>query len=165
MSMFSQPIAGPSPAQRRVTAPSAPGQVPLPDVPGEALELDLAAMSADLEQQIKQHEAKLEEAEARMKEFKIRNLDAQSSDGKDAMGRVVDAAKQLEQAKLELREAENARDMAKAQISASLQPAPQANNAPAAPIVESQLPVATPEIDARIEAQKRKLGIADKVAA
>ena len=109
-----------------------------------------------LNEQIKQHEAKLEEAEARMKEFKIRNLDAQSSDGKDAMGRVVDAAKQLEQAKLELREAENARDMAKAQITASLQPAAPAN-APAAPIIESQLPVATPEIDARIEAQKRNL--------
>jgi len=33
--------------------------VPLPDVPGEALELDLAAMSADLEQQIKQHEDRM----------------------------------------------------------------------------------------------------------
>ncbi|MCZ2292968.1 MAG: chain length-determining protein [Burkholderiales bacterium] len=106
-----------------------------------------------LNEQIRQYEAKLEEAEARLKEFKIRNIEMQGADGKDAMGRVADAAKMLEQAKLELREAENARDMAKAQIAATLQAAQAATSGEA----ETALPIMTPEIDARIDIQRRNL--------
>jgi polysaccharide chain length determinant protein (PEP-CTERM system associated) len=71
-----------------------------------------------LNEQIKQYESKLEEAEARVKEFRIRNLNLQSTDGKDTATRIREAADQLEQAKLQLREAENSRAAVKAQLDA-----------------------------------------------
>ncbi len=107
-----------------------------------------------LNEQIKQYEAKLEEAESRLKEFKLRNLELQSPDGKDSTGRLTEISGQLEQAKLQLREAENARDAAKTQLSAeksSVQGATQSL------LQESAVSVATPEIDARIDMQKRNL--------
>lgn len=110
-----------------------------------------------LNEQIKQYEAKLEEAEARLKEFKLRNLDRQfevSADGKDATSVVRESARQLEQAKLELREAENARDAAKQQLAAlTTQGGADLPSMPAEP----SIPLATPEIDARISAQERNL--------
>jgi polysaccharide chain length determinant protein (PEP-CTERM system associated) len=108
-----------------------------------------------LNEQIKQYEAKLEEAEARVKEFRLRNIDMQSADGKDSATRVGEMARQLEQAKLELREAENARDSAKAQLAA--EKGQGASLATQSLLQESSISVATPEIDARIEALKRNL--------
>lgn len=108
-----------------------------------------------LNDQIKQYETKLEEAENRLKEFKLRNIALQSKDGIDTVGRVSDISSQLEQARLELREAENARDSAlrqlneeKAAVAKLAQRPPQEIPAP---------PITTPEIDARIDAQKRNL--------
>ena len=71
-----------------------------------------------LNEQIKNFEAKLEEAEARLKEFRLRNLDMQTADGKDAAARLAELSRQLEDARLQLREAENARDSAKSQLAA-----------------------------------------------
>jgi polysaccharide chain length determinant protein (PEP-CTERM system associated) len=108
-----------------------------------------------LNEQIKQYETKLEEAEARVKEFRLRNLDSQSADGKDATTRVGEHSRQLEQAKLELREAENARDAAKQQLAA--EKGQGASLATQSVLQESSISVSTPEIDARIDAQKRNL--------
>lgn len=108
-----------------------------------------------LNEQIKQYETKLEEAETRLKEFRMRNLDNQASDGKDAPARVAEIGKQLEQAKLELREAENARDAAKAQLAAEKSQG--GSLATASLLQESSISVATPEIDARLADQKRSL--------
>ena len=108
-----------------------------------------------LNEQIKVFESKLEEAESRLKEFRLRNLGTQSPDGKDAASRVGEVAKQLEQARLELAEAENARDSAKKQIADE-----KLSGSIAATTSLMQEPgtlVATPEIDARIEAQKRNI--------
>lgn len=111
-----------------------------------------------LNEQIKQYEAKLEEAEARVKEFRMRNIDLQSADGKDAMSKMIDSNNQLEQAKLQLLEAVNARDAVKQQMAAEK---PAASGAVAAsasgPAPEQVVNVQTPEIDARIDAQKRAL--------
>lgn len=106
-----------------------------------------------LNEQIKNYEAKLEEAEARMKEFRLRNLDIQTADGRDSAARLGEISKQLDQARLELREAENARDSAKAQLAAERQ----GGGATQSLLPESAISVATPEIDARLEAQKRNL--------
>lgn len=112
-----------------------------------------------LNEQIKQYEAKLEEAEARVKEFRLRNLDMQAGDGKDTAGRMAEVSKQLEQAKLELREAENARDAAKAQLAAERGGSQTANAGLPNLLPEAavNISVATPEIDARIDAQRRNL--------
>ncbi|MBI3366897.1 MAG: chain length-determining protein [Burkholderiales bacterium] len=108
-----------------------------------------------LNEQIKGYEQKLEEAEARLKEFRLRNMDLQPADGKDSASRLSEVSAQLEAAKLELREAENARDAAKKQIASadkstqslpSLLPDGAAGSA-----------VSTPEIDSRIDVQRKNL--------
>lgn len=108
-----------------------------------------------LNEQIKQYEARLEEAEARVKEFRLRNLNLQTSDGKDSASRVRELAEQLAQAQLQLREAENARSSAKAQLDA--EKGQGSNTTTQSLLQESSISVATPEIDARLEAQKRSL--------
>jgi polysaccharide chain length determinant protein (PEP-CTERM system associated) len=108
-----------------------------------------------LNEQIKQYEAKLEEAETRLKEFRLRNIEMQSADGKDATGRVAAVAAQLQQAQLELREAENARHAAKSQLDAERGQA--GSLVTQSLLQESSISVATPEIDSRLEAQKRNL--------
>ncbi|MDQ6679835.1 MAG: Wzz/FepE/Etk N-terminal domain-containing protein [Pseudomonadota bacterium] len=106
-------------------------------------------------EQIKNYEAKLEAAETRLKEFRLRNLDLQTGDGMDSAARLGDMSGQLEQAKLDLREAESARDAAKAQLAG--EKSSNNNLVTQSLLQESALSVATPEIDARIEAQKRGL--------
>ncbi|MEY3272684.1 MAG: hypothetical protein RLZZ341_1585, partial [Pseudomonadota bacterium] len=68
---------------------------------------DTDAAKTFLNEQIKTYEAKLQEDEARLKEFRMRNIDIQMADGKDATTRLAEANQQLEVAKLQLREAEN----------------------------------------------------------
>jgi polysaccharide chain length determinant protein (PEP-CTERM system associated) len=119
-----------------------------------------------LAEQIKTFEVKLEEAEARMKEFRLRNLDRQGAEGKDVATRLGEINNQLENARLQLRESERARDAAKKQLMDArggqlslsgglpdlLKGGPAAGANPAA-----LPPVSTPEIDARILDQKRAL--------
>ena len=109
-----------------------------------------------LAEQIKTFEAKLEEAEARLKEFKLRNLSLQSADGKDATTRLAEINAQLEAARLQLREAENARDSAKQQLAAE-RGAGGATSVTQSLLQESSMNLATPELDGRIEAQRRNL--------
>lgn len=107
-----------------------------------------------LDEQIKTYEAKLEEAETRLKDFRLRNLDMQTGDGKDSASRLNAISQQLETAKLELREAENSRDAARKQVEAEKGGA---NAGLQSLLQESAISVATPEIDARIEALRRNL--------
>jgi polysaccharide chain length determinant protein (PEP-CTERM system associated) len=108
-----------------------------------------------LNEQIKVYERKLEEAEARVKEFRIRNLEAAVGDGRDAPGRVIEFTNQLESAKLQLREAEQARDAAKAQLAAERGQGPE--SVTQSLLQESQVTVSTPEIDSRIDGLRRNL--------
>ncbi len=108
-----------------------------------------------LSEQIKSFEAKLEEAELRLKEFRLRNLDRQGPDGKDVASRMAEIGGQLEAAKLQLREAEQARDAAKRQLAEARGTG--GNSTLQSLLQESTVSVATPEIDARIDAQKRNL--------
>ncbi|ODV12157.1 MAG: chain length-determining protein [Rubrivivax sp. SCN 70-15] len=108
-----------------------------------------------LNDQIKQYEAKLEAAETRMKDFQLRNLDMQSPDGKSAATRVAEISAQLQQAQLDLHEAESSRDAAKKQL-AELN-GQSKDLLTQSLLQESAISVATPELDARIDAQKRNL--------
>jgi polysaccharide chain length determinant protein (PEP-CTERM system associated) len=107
-----------------------------------------------LNEQIKSYEAKLEESETRLKEFRLRNIDLQTSEGRDSASRLGDISKQLEQARLELREAENARDSAKQQLAAERQ---SSGSLTQSLLQESSLVVSTPEIDGRLAELKRGL--------
>ncbi len=110
-----------------------------------------------LTEQIKTFETKLEDAEARLKEFRLRNLDRQSADGKDSATRLGEITAQLDAARLQLREAEKSRDAAKRQLAEARGLAP-SSALPNLLTREAQpAAVSTPEIDSRIEAQKRSL--------
>lgn len=108
-----------------------------------------------LNEQIKSYEAKLEESEARMKEFRLRNLSMQSADGKDAMSRLSELNGLLDAAKLQLKEAENARDAAKQQL--TLERGQGGSIATQSLLQESTISVSTPELDSRIDGQRKNL--------
>lgn len=103
-----------------------------------------------IDDQIQVYQKKLEEAEDRLKQFKLKNIALQTADGKDYFGRISEVSAALERAKLELREAENSRDALKRQIIGE-----EPVLLPDAP--ESTAGVSVPEIDGRIDSLKRNL--------
>jgi polysaccharide chain length determinant protein (PEP-CTERM system associated) len=107
-----------------------------------------------LNEQIKSYEAKLEEAETRLKEFRLRNIDLQTADGRDSAARLGEISRSLEQARLELREAENARDAARRQLAAEKKGEASAMQSV---LQESAITASTPELDGRIAELRRNL--------
>jgi len=103
-----------------------------------------------IDDQIKVYEHKLDEAETRLKEFKLRNLEIAATEGKDHFGRMSDVSALLSQARLDLREAENSRDALRKQV-VDDEPSllPDSPNAAAA--------ISTPQIDARIAALRSNI--------
>lgn len=102
-----------------------------------------------LDDQIKNYEAKLTEAEGRLKEFKLRNIDMQSQAGLDSAGRAAEVDTLLNQARLELSEAESARSATKRQLDALRA---QVRSSEGNSIGEQ-----TPELDSRLNEQQRNL--------
>jgi polysaccharide chain length determinant protein (PEP-CTERM system associated) len=106
-----------------------------------------------INEQIKAYEAKLQVAETRLKEFRLRNIDLQGGEGQDSATRISDLSSQLEQAKLDLREAETSRDEAREQLKAE-----KSTSSPMPSLIpDSPSSVATPELDARIHEQQKNL--------
>jgi polysaccharide chain length determinant protein (PEP-CTERM system associated) len=118
---------------------------------------DTDSAKSFLSEQIKSFEAKLEEAETRLKEFRLRNISLQGVDGKDAASRIAESGQQLEAARLQLKEAENARDAAKQQLAAERGQSGGGSLATQSLLQESSISVATPELDSRIDSIKRNL--------
>ncbi len=116
---------------------------------------DSDAAKQFIDEQIKGYVAKLEEAEARLKDYKIRNIELQNPDGRDMAGQLGTVSAQLSQARLELREAENARDAAKRQLEA--EKTQNTDITSMSLLQESAMSIATPEVDSRIAAQKSNL--------
>lgn len=98
-----------------------------------------------IDEQIKVYQKKLEDAENLLKKFKLDHLDAQLDSEKDGGGRLSDLSNQLSQARLELREAENARSSLRQQILGTEGAAGGAGM------------MSVPEIDNRIDAMKQNL--------
>ena len=69
-----------------------------------------------LDDQIKEHQEKLVAAEKRLEEFKRKNVGMMPSEAGDYYARLQAASGQVEQVRLELREAENRRDALRRQI-------------------------------------------------
>jgi polysaccharide chain length determinant protein (PEP-CTERM system associated) len=103
-----------------------------------------------IDEQIKIYQKKLEEAEGHLKEFKLRNIDAQLDSERGSSERIGALREQLNQARLALREAEYGRDAIKRQLLGE-----EPVLLPDMPGIESHISV--PEIDGRIDAQKRAL--------
>ncbi len=103
-----------------------------------------------VEEQIKIYQKKLEDAESRLKEFKLKNIELHLDSDKGSTARITEIGNSLSQARLELREAENSRDAIKREITGE------------SPVLLPDMPgtessVSMPEIDGRIESQKRNL--------
>ncbi|HJW23699.1 MAG TPA: XrtA system polysaccharide chain length determinant [Rhodocyclaceae bacterium] len=101
-----------------------------------------------IDEQIKVYEKKLETAENRLKDFKLRNLEIQPEDGKSMATRLNEIGNELNKSRLELREAEQSRDAIKRQL---------VGEDPVLMDAGSENGIAIPEIDGRIDAQKRNL--------
>ena len=102
-----------------------------------------------IEEQIGSYEKKLEEAENRLKEFKLKHM-GQVDKNKDYFTCVTESASRLQQAKLDLKEAENSRDVLKRELTGE-EPVLLPDNQ-----VNSSL-VSIPEVDGRIDVLKRNL--------
>jgi len=109
-----------------------------------------------INEQIKNYEAKLEEAETRLKEFRLKNVANMSGDGKDSAARISELSAQLERARLEYREAMNARDAAKVQLEAEKARGGAQTTAQSL-LQESSANVSTPDLDARLADLRRNL--------
>ena len=113
-----------------------------------------------LADQIQTFRLKLEEAEARVKDFQLRNLDLQTADGKDSASLLRETSAAFNQARLELREAEKAREAAKKQLAeerAGGGGSGSGTSLTSSLLEESSIVISTPEIDARIDQQRRNL--------
>jgi polysaccharide chain length determinant protein (PEP-CTERM system associated) len=102
-----------------------------------------------IEEQIKAYEQRLTEAENRVKEFKLQNMDLSGAGGTDFFGSLAALTEALQQARLLLQEALKSRDALKQQI---------ADEEEARPSLAQDLPAAaTPELDARISTLNKNL--------
>ncbi len=112
---------------------------------------DTDAAKKFIDEQIAVYETKLQEAETRLKDFKLRNLGLSPGEGKNYFARMSDTAALLSQAQLELREAENSRDAFKRGLASE-----DTSSAAAPPTMTSS---AIADIDARNDAMKRSLDV------
>lgn len=103
-----------------------------------------------IDEQIKGYEKKLQDAESRLKDFKLRNIELQTGEGKSSVDRLSDLTMELSRSRLALREAENSRDAMRRQIIGE-----EPVLLPESPGADSG--VSLPEIDGRIDTQKRNL--------
>lgn len=109
-----------------------------------------------IDEQIKEYERRLEESERRLKDFKLRNLSAMGG-GVDALSTMVSLEGQLSDARIELRAAEQSRDVLKRELQGE-EPVfiPEASGSrPGA--TASSPDSAVPEIDSRIETLNKNL--------
>ena len=105
-----------------------------------------------IEEQIKNYEARLTEAESRLKDFRLRNIELQGQGGLDMAGRMAELTNTLSQARLDLREAESASVTARHQLD-------QARTELRNPSSAAAASIAAPELDARIEPVRRSLDV------
>ncbi len=111
---------------------------------------DTDAARRFIEDQIKGYEQKLSEAENRLKDFRLRNLGLFGDGARDYVSQIAHVTQQLEQARLELREAENSRDALQRQLVGEdpillPQQTPRASD------------ISMPDIDGRIDVLKKNL--------
>ncbi len=113
---------------------------------------DTEAARKFIDEQIKSYEKRLEEAENRLKDFRLRNMSVTSAGaGQDYVSRTQAAAEELSKAQVELRVAEQSRDALKREL-AGEEPILLPDPSTSGPVVSG-----TPELDARIDVQRRLL--------
>jgi polysaccharide chain length determinant protein (PEP-CTERM system associated) len=107
-----------------------------------------------LDEQIKEYEKKLQEAEARVQGFKLKYMGLLGTSGQTYLSQMGAINDQIRDTRLELRVAEQTRDGIRRQLEDQ---ATGGSGPTPGPAPEATVDVASPEIDARIDAQKRQL--------
>jgi polysaccharide chain length determinant protein (PEP-CTERM system associated) len=110
---------------------------------------DNEAASRFIDEQIKSYEKKLEEAENRLKDFKLRNLSFTTGSSKDFFGQMTAVNEDLQRSRLELRAAEQSRDALKRELSGE--------DPSLLTDLASPTTVGVPELDSRIDAAHKQL--------
>ena len=110
---------------------------------------DTEAAKRFIDEQIKLYEGKLQEAETRLKDFKIKNIGISPPAGTSYFTQMADVERVLAQARLDLREAQRTRDAYRARVDAE--------QAGSEPEPQPAHGVTTAEMDARIAEQRRNL--------
>jgi polysaccharide chain length determinant protein (PEP-CTERM system associated) len=105
-----------------------------------------------IEEQIKGYERKLEEAENRLKDFKLKHMNLMGPAGKDYFAQIGALSEELTRGQMELRAAEQSRDALKREL-AGEEPVFLPSETPATGTFASLVP----ELDARIDAQRKAL--------
>ena len=104
-----------------------------------------------IEDQIKTYAKRLTDAENRVKEFKLKHMDFDSSADSDYFGSLSALAEKRREAKLQLQEANQSREALKKQL-ADLKAHPTSPEQ-----ADDSAALATPDLDARIDALKKNL--------
>jgi polysaccharide chain length determinant protein (PEP-CTERM system associated) len=103
-----------------------------------------------IDEQIKTYEARLAEAETRMKDFQLANMGMLGTGSRDYLSQVAALSDELNRLQLEIRAAEQSREALKQQLQGEVPSLiPDLSSRPAVS--------ATPELDARIDVQKRQI--------
>jgi polysaccharide chain length determinant protein (PEP-CTERM system associated) len=111
---------------------------------------DVESARSFIEEQVRQYEGRLSEAEARLKDFKLRNLGTLQGQGGDYFARIATLREEVNKQSLDLRAAEQARESLKAELSGEVVSLVPDQDLPAA------LPTAS-ELNARLDGQRRQL--------
>jgi polysaccharide chain length determinant protein (PEP-CTERM system associated) len=101
-----------------------------------------------LDEQISEYEAKLVTAETALKEFQQKNIGIMPRQGSDYTAQMLAISDSLDQSRLELKEAEQARDTLKKQIS---------GDEPSLVTDDGLSAISNPELDARIDTLNKNL--------
>ncbi|MFM2060196.1 MAG: hypothetical protein RLY71_4581 [Pseudomonadota bacterium] len=106
-----------------------------------------------IDEQIKAYETKLSEAEAKLKDFKLRNMGVATSGGGDYFARITTLTDDIARLHVQARAAERSRDSLKRELSQEQPLLP----VEAAPVSVSAPVSVTPELDVRIAEHRRQL--------
>ncbi|MFM2343156.1 MAG: hypothetical protein RLZZ592_2809 [Pseudomonadota bacterium] len=109
---------------------------------------DSADASRFIDEQITVYEAKLTEAENRVKEFKLRNMSIASTQAQDFFGRIQAVTDEVNRLRIQLSAAERGRDAVRRDLE---------NEEPQLPMGAASAVSLTPDLDERIRTLKRQL--------
>jgi len=121
------------------------------DADQQAKQRDARKAHVFIDEQLKDYEAKLTEAESRLKDFKLRNMGVSVAGGRDYFSRISALEEELSKVSVELRAAEQARDALRRELEGE-----------AAPLLVPETPeadgsLASAEMEARLDAQRKQL--------
>lgn len=109
---------------------------------------DSAEASRFIDEQIKLYEGKLTEAENRLKDFKLKNMSVAATTNQDFFARIQVLTDDVNRLRVALGAAEQSRDTTRRELG---------NEEPNLPVAAASAVSLTPDLDSRVEAQKRQL--------